>query len=309
MRQQNRFTLVIFCFFLLFPLPVFSQQLDYPEISGLTPAPGITIEEFAHYLYQFSLVAGAILAIGFFIYGGFSYLTSAGNVNKMKEAKDQIVSSLLGLLILFSSYLILSSLDPQLTLFQTGQQPVYPLLLAPEIEPEPARPKGHRQLTTLKEKSNKLADFLGAKTRDLWWFTDGPLGARGFLTFLEEAKEPECSDGQTRCEPESGSTMCVPINCQWKESPEKKLLLKIEDTENGGLLGLGIGLEGVRDILEELVESEEAKKLKGDLNMLENCLKNPATKLKINNQLAIDGTLDYLNIANRNSLYFYCLSY
>ena len=48
--------------------------------------------------------------------GGFLYLTSAGNPARMGEAKDRIFSALIGLVLLFSIYLILNTINPELTI-------------------------------------------------------------------------------------------------------------------------------------------------------------------------------------------------
>ena len=44
-----------------------------------------------------------IVVLGALIYGGFRYLTSAGKPAAMADAKDQIFSAFLGLIILFSA--------------------------------------------------------------------------------------------------------------------------------------------------------------------------------------------------------------
>ncbi|GAI38764.1 unnamed protein product, partial [marine sediment metagenome] len=51
------------------------------------------------------------------VYGGFLYLISAGAPVKMIAAKDQITGGILGLVILLSSYLILTTINPQLAIF------------------------------------------------------------------------------------------------------------------------------------------------------------------------------------------------
>lgn len=54
-------------------------------------------------------VAGVIVFM-FFIYGGFLYLTSAGNTEQAKKGGQTIVNSILGLMILLLSYGVVTSL-------------------------------------------------------------------------------------------------------------------------------------------------------------------------------------------------------
>ena len=61
---------------------------------------------------------GGLLAFIALIIAGFLYLTSVGNPAKMKEAKDRVVWALGGLTLLLGSWLILNTINPQLTKLQ-----------------------------------------------------------------------------------------------------------------------------------------------------------------------------------------------
>jgi len=107
---------------------VFAQkelEIEYPDVPG---SPGPTsksaIPDYAKYIFNFAIWASAFLALGILVYGGLQYLTSTGNVEKIRDAKEQIASALLGLLILFGSYLILTNINPQLVIFRI--LPVHP---------------------------------------------------------------------------------------------------------------------------------------------------------------------------------------
>ncbi len=88
-------------------------QLEYPSPPG-TPSPSGGVEDFFRYLYTFLLIIGGILAVSLVFLGGFFYLTSFGNLQRVSRGKELIVSALLGAFILFSSHLILNTLDPYL---------------------------------------------------------------------------------------------------------------------------------------------------------------------------------------------------
>lgn len=57
-----------------------------------------------------------MIALMMFVYGGFQWLTAGGNAEKIKKGKDIILWSILGLVVMFSSYLatryILETLVP-----------------------------------------------------------------------------------------------------------------------------------------------------------------------------------------------------
>lgn len=65
-------------------------------------------------LYTWVLGVGALVALLVLIYGGIVYSTSAGNESRISEAKEWVFGALAGLFILFGSYLILNTLNPEL---------------------------------------------------------------------------------------------------------------------------------------------------------------------------------------------------
>lgn len=64
--------------------------------------------------YQYGLTIVSILATVILMAGGIIWLTSAGNDSKVTQAKEMIFGSLAGVFLLFSSYLILETINPEL---------------------------------------------------------------------------------------------------------------------------------------------------------------------------------------------------
>ena len=91
-------------------------EITYPEIPGLTRPTTVKaiLPEYIKYIFGFALIIAGLIAFGAIIYGGVRYLTSAGSPSALGDAKDQIFSAILGLVILFCSYLILTTINPQL---------------------------------------------------------------------------------------------------------------------------------------------------------------------------------------------------
>jgi len=65
-------------------------------------------------IYKFGIGAIGICALLMIIVGGYMYITSAGNNASMEKAKGVITDAIVGLLLAFSSYLILYIINPDL---------------------------------------------------------------------------------------------------------------------------------------------------------------------------------------------------
>ncbi len=66
-------------------------------------------------LYNWAVGIGGLVALGVLIFGGVLYATSSGNISRQDEAKNWLFGAVIGILILFSSYVILSTINPELT--------------------------------------------------------------------------------------------------------------------------------------------------------------------------------------------------
>ncbi len=92
---------------------------QYPEVQGYKPElVTIPIEKYAKYIFNFAIWISGFIALIVLIYAGFEYFTSAGNPGKIQDAKNRISAAFLGLIILFGSYLILTTINPGLISFR-----------------------------------------------------------------------------------------------------------------------------------------------------------------------------------------------
>ena len=91
-----------------------ATPLELPNPLGTTNVPKIT----GRIIGVLSGGAGMI-ALLMFVYGGFQWLTAGGNAEKIKKGKDIILWSVLGMVVMFSSYLatryIIETLVPAAT--------------------------------------------------------------------------------------------------------------------------------------------------------------------------------------------------
>lgn len=125
------FSLLVFASLLLLPTSLalaadaikFTPQIPIPGFSsgavdvGTTNNGKMTSDLLARYIkafYDYGLKAAGILAAVILMGGGALWLTSAGNESKIGQAREMIVGAISGLVILFSAWLILNTVNPEL---------------------------------------------------------------------------------------------------------------------------------------------------------------------------------------------------
>jgi len=69
-------------------------------------------------LYRFALAISGLLAIAVIVYGAVKYAANPGNAGNQSDAKEWITSALLGILLLAGAYLILYTINPDLTILR-----------------------------------------------------------------------------------------------------------------------------------------------------------------------------------------------
>jgi hypothetical protein len=119
-----RHLLTIFIFFNLFVGIAAAAELvrvDFPNVCPLGTDPTICpqisgeniLAKYILRLYQFALAIGGILAAGMIVVGAI-YISVSGAIDKQAEGRDMIIQAIWGLVLLFSSYLILKTVNPQI---------------------------------------------------------------------------------------------------------------------------------------------------------------------------------------------------
>ncbi|MBI2442549.1 MAG: twin-arginine translocase subunit TatC [Candidatus Levybacteria bacterium] len=111
---MKKILLSLFGLFALFPLVVFAQEgesidpcINNPELSTCQ-ASSIQIGEALGTVIQFIFVIAVILALGFLVYGGIRWITSGGDKSGVETARNTIIASIIGLIIVFLAYVILN---------------------------------------------------------------------------------------------------------------------------------------------------------------------------------------------------------
>ncbi|MCX6778948.1 MAG: pilin [Candidatus Magasanikbacteria bacterium] len=109
--------LTVFCFFVIvgflgfFLTQALAQDNDVVKLpnplGSENPSPTVILNLAGRVAYGFIAVMGSI-ALVMFVYGGFLWLTSRGEPDKIKKGKDVFVWSTVGIVVILSSYLLVS---------------------------------------------------------------------------------------------------------------------------------------------------------------------------------------------------------
>lgn len=109
-------------------------EVEYPEIGGYEITQITTsIPEYVRYIYFAIIGLSGLIALIVLVWAGFNYLISTGIPEKIKTAREQIAAAILGLIILFCSWLIVNTINPQLTLLQVTPLEAFIPKLSPGV--------------------------------------------------------------------------------------------------------------------------------------------------------------------------------
>lgn len=109
---------------ILLLLPVIAHGLErglevrYPNVSNIIAPPTHTdanLVDYFKYFYQFLIAASGIIFFGILFMSGVRIVIGASNPEIINKAKQDIYRIGLGALIIFFSYLILNTINPQIT--------------------------------------------------------------------------------------------------------------------------------------------------------------------------------------------------
>lgn len=114
--------LILLILFLFIVLPLFaSAQTASPfSYTPLENIPGSNLTgptDFYTYvsaIYKFGIWAVGIVALFMLVFGGYTYITSAGNNSSMETAKKIITDAIVGIIMALTAYLLLYVINPDL---------------------------------------------------------------------------------------------------------------------------------------------------------------------------------------------------
>jgi hypothetical protein len=212
------------CFILLLPQNVFAAfrwEIQYPWEA---PQPG-NLPEYILYIYRFAIFSSGIVALLMLVIGGIFYMTSGENPEKKKDAKDRIFSALGGLVLVFLIYIILNTLNPELT-----------RISPPSLRPNPDKICQEFCHQSCEEKCSDSATIL--KCKDFWdkskVVINGELQCVGKPPEQEKKIEPICQESCLITCSQICSFACAKNywegKCEdsWKDSGAQELLCQTQ---------------------------------------------------------------------------------
>jgi len=109
---------------LFFLLPGFSfaveLNVDYPLLTtGANINSQTGIPEYLEYVFDFAMFSGFLTAFLSLVFAGALYLLSPAVPNALAIARDRVSGTISGLLILTTVYLIITTINPSLSIFKT----------------------------------------------------------------------------------------------------------------------------------------------------------------------------------------------
>lgn len=119
--RKIKFLLAQISFFLFFTAPVFADKIDpcadRPTGSVLDSLckPSTNLSTLVGRGIIYAFIFGAIAALFYLIWGGFKWITSGGDQKGVEGARNHIVAAIIGLIIIFLSYIILNFIVKILT--------------------------------------------------------------------------------------------------------------------------------------------------------------------------------------------------
>ena len=128
-KKENKklIPLIIICGFLI-ALNARALEISWPSSPfGTVLTDSSSFTDLIRYFYEWGIAIGGIAVFIALLFGGFLYLTSAGDPGKLKEAKDRIFSAFIGLAILLGSWLILNTINPELVILKTPEANIPPM--------------------------------------------------------------------------------------------------------------------------------------------------------------------------------------
>lgn len=111
--------------FLSLSLPAFALELTYPTLPGIgTLGTKPTLPQFIGYFFVFILAIVGIIGVLAIAISGVKILLSAGNPTAISDARERILSAVLGIILLLFSIVLLRTINPSLVNPRTSVLPI-----------------------------------------------------------------------------------------------------------------------------------------------------------------------------------------
>jgi len=116
----NIFLAILIFLGLIFIGPAYAFEITYPTLFGITITNDTPPTLMIIYLFMFLVAIGSVIAFIILFSAGLKIMTASGEPAKISQAKNQIMGAFIGLIVLFCSYMILNTVNSNLTQVQVS---------------------------------------------------------------------------------------------------------------------------------------------------------------------------------------------
>jgi hypothetical protein len=148
-------------------------EVSYPAIktlSGADTAPVTDLPSYIKYIFDAGMAIGMVAVLISLVVAGVMYFLAPINAEMKKDAKDRVAGAISGLLIILLTYLIISTINPQLSFFYIKE--LTPTTVEPwDIKQEPGVyfcDKFPCDTTIVKPNTSSVLDFGILKKKITW---------------------------------------------------------------------------------------------------------------------------------------------
>lgn len=117
MKSKTRLIIFILIFSLILPQLALAANNPCVATVGGQPNGDASLGKCITQVYQWALALSAILAMLMMVMGGYLVMTSGGNAEQSEKGKGYVLSAIVGMGLLFGTYLILNTINPDLVKF------------------------------------------------------------------------------------------------------------------------------------------------------------------------------------------------
>jgi len=119
MNKKLYFIINFFLTALLFSRKAFASfEITYPSILGITITSESTTSQIVIYLFMFLVALGAVIAFITLVFAGLRMVAGANRSEEISKAKNSFQGAFIGLMVLFCSWLILNTINKNLTVVE-----------------------------------------------------------------------------------------------------------------------------------------------------------------------------------------------
>lgn len=111
---MKRILIGLLLFLSLIIIPSSAYAIDYCPGGQFNPLCGLRGDDFSvvpRNIFNILLVAAVLLSLFFLIYGGIKWITSGGDKGKVDAARGTVTAAIVGLIIAFLSFTIISMIN------------------------------------------------------------------------------------------------------------------------------------------------------------------------------------------------------